>query len=172
MRRRKILFCILTVLWMGVIFCLSGRNASQSTEDSNGVGMIVGEVTQPQFEEWPAEKQQAYSASIDHPVRKAAHATEYLILFFLIYGTVAPLRLEIPVSWGIATLYACTDEFHQLFVPGRSGEVRDVMIDSSGALAGVLILLLFRGIAGRVRHRTESTDHAEDNHRKRKRRTE
>lgn len=33
----------------------------------------------------------------------------------------------------IAVLYACTDEYHQLFVPGRSGQLRDVMIDAVGA---------------------------------------
>ncbi|UYJ41604.1 MAG: VanZ family protein [Lachnospiraceae bacterium] len=36
-------------------------------------------------------------------------------------------------SWMIAVLYACTDEYHQLFVPGRSGQLRDVMIDAVGA---------------------------------------
>jgi len=35
------------------------------------------------------------------------------------------------------SLYAVTDEIHQLFVPGRSGELRDVMIDSIAALVGV-----------------------------------
>mgnify|MGYP000059507674 CR=1 FL=1 len=40
---------------------------------------------------------------------------------------------------GFAFCYASTDEFHQLFVPGRSGQVRDVLIDSCGAAIGVLI---------------------------------
>lgn len=45
------------------------------------------------------------------------------------------------VSWIICTLYAGTDEFHQYFVPGRACSLRDVCIDSAGAILGVLIML-------------------------------
>lgn len=45
------------------------------------------------------------------------------------------------VSWIICTLYAGTDELHQYFVPGRACSLRDVCIDSAGALLGVLIML-------------------------------
>jgi len=45
--------------------------------------------------------------------------------------------------------YAASDEFHQTFVPSREGCVRDVMIDTSGALAGLFALWLF----GRLRKR-------------------
>lgn len=48
----------------------------------------------------------------------------------------------IATAWGISTAYAATDEFHQIFVPGRAGMVTDVMIDSSGALAGILLAAL------------------------------
>lgn len=44
--------------------------------------------------------------------------------------------------WLIAVCYAATDETHQLFVPGRSGQVRDVLIDSVGAAIGVLLATL------------------------------
>ena len=37
----------------------------------------------------------------------------------------------------ICCLYSISDEYHQTFVPGRSGEVRDVCVDTSGALLGV-----------------------------------
>ena len=43
------------------------------------------------------------------------------------------------ISLLISMLYACTDEFHQHFVPGRSCEVRDVLIDTAGALIGILV---------------------------------
>ena len=46
------------------------------------------------------------------------------------------------IAWGISTAYAATDEFHQIFVPGRAGMLTDVMIDSSGALAGILLAAL------------------------------
>jgi len=48
------------------------------------------------------------------------------------------------LSWGIGALYALTDEVHQSFVPGRSCEIRDILIDSCGVAAGVLIMAALR----------------------------
>ena len=57
---------------------------------------------------------------------------------------VLPYSLIIRKKWLVllfsefsAAVYACTDEFHQLFVEGRDGNFRDVMIDSTGALVGI-----------------------------------
>lgn len=50
-------------------------------------------------------------------------------------------------------IYACTDEIHQLFVPGRSGQFRDVMIDSLGAFIGILILSIFLMIINHLKKR-------------------
>ena len=52
-------------------------------------------------------------------------------------------------------LYACTDELHQLFVSGRSGQFTDVLIDTLGALFGCLLLLMIRRLrkAWRARRR-------------------
>ena len=87
-------------------------------------------------------------------VRKLAHFTEYLILgIFLALDTrdIADRRHEETgsafiwfIPFCIGTLYAATDEFHQSFVPGRSCELRDVMIDSAGVAVGVLILILMK----------------------------
>ena len=141
MNRRKI-FLILTLLWMVVIFCFSARNADLSTEDSYRVGMLVGDIVVPGFKTWPEADRIAFAATIDHPVRKTAHATEYAILAMLTCGAMMPASLgkTFLCSWLIATIYACTDEFHQLFVPGRSGQVSDVCIDSLGAMAGLLLI--------------------------------
>lgn len=71
-------------------------------------------------------------------VRKAGHFLEYLVL-----GVVLALALKERVkrpgwtAWGIGTLYAVTDELHQLFVNGRSCELRDVVIDAVGVAIGV-----------------------------------
>jgi VanZ family protein len=46
--------------------------------------------------------------------------------------------------------YAASDEFHQVFVSGRSPLIVDVLIDTCGALAGILLLLLVRFIHGRL----------------------
>ena len=52
-------------------------------------------------------------------------------------------------SFIFTALYACTDEFHQTFVPGRAGRIFDVGVDSAGAAAGLFILWLVRRLIKR-----------------------
>ena len=40
-------------------------------------------------------------------------------------------------------IYAISDEIHQLFVPGRAGQVRDVLIDSAGSFLGIILVMAF-----------------------------
>ena len=102
-------------------------------------------------------------------VRKGAHFTEYLILGAVLVQAVKEWNSESKLpgvssgaeaapdprmsaagcalaAWLIGTAYAVTDEFHQSFVPGRSCELRDVMIDSCGVLTGVLLVTLVEWI--------------------------
>ena len=44
----------------------------------------------------------------------------------------------------ISLIYACSDEFHQLFIAGRAGQIQDVMIDSIGILIGFLIIMIYQ----------------------------
>lgn len=80
---------------------------------------------------------------IDHPVRKTAHATEYAILAVLLVNTVTLYRGYL-ISLLISAGYAITDEIHQYFVPGRACMAGDVLIDTCGATAGLLILFLLK----------------------------
>ena len=76
-------------------------------------------------------------------VRKAAHISAYFVLGILLFNLLKEYdlgaRKMIFISVAIAMLYACTDEVHQVFVSGRSGEVRDVLIDTAGAAVGVAV---------------------------------
>jgi VanZ family protein len=106
------------------------------------------------FPSWPPER-------VDEAVivvRKFAHGYEYLILCWLAWrlfrsrDRLIPGRWPVSVawkSWALATAYASTDEFHQLFVPGREGAVRDVAIDSCGAAFGIGLIY----IVGRIRRK-------------------
>lgn len=178
--RRKV-FLVLMLLWMALIFFYSSRQADVSAEDSGRIGITLGRIFIPDFEEWPEDEQQAFAARIDHPVRKTAHAAEYAVLGFLAAGACAgaagmegmagragmagssgaaesagtegssctaertgkgawsKFLKEMFLPWLIAALYAASDEIHQLFVPGRSGQLSDVILDSAGALAGVAV---------------------------------
>jgi VanZ family protein len=84
---------------------------------------------------------------IHHYVRKLAHFSEYFLLAvsiavpLYVYG-VRGLWLVL-VAGVICVSFASSDEFHQLFVSGRGASVRDVLIDSSGALVGIILVRIF-----------------------------
>ncbi|MGZ6241939.1 MAG: VanZ family protein, partial [Candidatus Binataceae bacterium] len=65
-------------------------------------------------------------------VRKAAHFTNYAILFWLLVS--GPLRGRPYFAFGLCVLYALLDEGHQLFVTSRGPSLYDVALDSTGAL--------------------------------------
>ena len=82
-------------------------------------------------------------------VRKLGHFSEYLMLGFFSFSYFSNLFLKsdkfrdfkktMSISWIFSILYAASDEFHQTFVAGRDGNIIDVLIDSSGALVGIII---------------------------------
>ena len=74
------------LLWMAGIFAFSSRSGSESSEDSYLVGIMVGDLFVPGFDEWSMQRQQAFAEAIDHPVRKTAHAAEYAVLGLLAAG--------------------------------------------------------------------------------------
>lgn len=176
MNVRKKVFLVLMILWMVLIFSFSARPAEISSEDSRSVGLLIGELFIPGFEEQPAEMQNKFAEKVDHPIRKAAHASEYAVLGLLTAGAYmsggaaaagnandkkkADIRNSkkrtsisrgILIPWVITTAYAATDEMHQLFVPGRSGQVSDVLLDSAGAMAGLAVLGVIRFLMQRRR---------------------
>lgn len=75
-------------------------------------------------------------------VRKAAHAAEYAVLGVLVTGAVDGARMhrqgELSAICVTLLFVPSIDEAIQLFVPGRSGQISDVLLDCCGAAAGVL----------------------------------
>jgi VanZ family protein len=93
-------------------------------------------------------------------VRKAGHVTEYAILAILLwravlYGTNVAAKMPILYGsvWLVCAIFAASDEFHQSFVPTRTAAWGDVMIDSGGAIFG---LLIWSAIFGSRKARIES----------------
>jgi VanZ family protein len=125
---------------MAVIFSASGD--SHSFQHSS---RIIGPLLHWLFPDLSHEKVDVIVTA----VRKCAHLTEYAVLAFLFWRALwRPVRRDPrPWSWrhaGAAVLlvafYASTDEFHQRFVPSRDASVRDVLIDTTGAVLGMLLL--------------------------------
>ena len=73
--------------------------------------------------------------------RKLAHITEYLILFFLWFQVLdLPFKRRLVLAFIFSLLYAVSDEYHQSFIFGREGCLRDVGFDSLGILDGYFIM--------------------------------
>ena len=104
------------LLWMALIFVMSSR--SRLIEIENG--------TDEKF------------------FYKTAHFIAYAMLAWLWWRFLAPQRqFDWGVLWGafvMTALYGISDEIHQLFVPGRNGQLADVFFDSAGALAMILLI--------------------------------
>ena len=79
----------------------------------------------------------------DFVFRKIAHITEYTILTFLFFRASSQnlnYRKAISYSALFSITYALTDEYHQLFVFGREGNLGDVFIDSLGVFLAVFLI--------------------------------
>ena len=140
------IFPLLTFLWMAVIFSFSANPAEESTQISRSVGRMIGEICISEFQEWPKERQDVFAERIDYPVRKCAHASEYAILGILLWLSISEIAEKKMGLYAFVTgtIYAASDEFHQLYVPGRSGQISDVILDASGILIGLLLIYILR----------------------------
>ncbi len=147
----KILSWIAVVFWMGLIFYLSHQHATISSELSSGITEmlinVLGKFTSP-F--------QLGDGELHHIVRKSAHFLAYLTLGVLVLNSLRRSDIFGKRSVGIALLicilFATTDEVHQLFIPGRSGEARDVLIDSAGACMGIVVYFIISRFTGKLRN--------------------
>ena len=144
LRNRKAVIAWLAVLiWMGVIFYFSHQPGDVSGETSGRiVEMISGAVTTVlPFVDIPEE-------GLHFVIRKGAHFSIYAVLGLLSFNAFLQSGVKgkkaLFFAWLLATAYAGVDEYHQTFIPGRSGEVTDVMIDSAGAITGIMGALLVR----------------------------
>lgn len=92
-------------------------------------------------------------------VRKGAHFTEYAILAVLLRGLAHAWLGKGWRAWAVTLLgvilIPICDEFIQTFVPGRSGQFRDVLIDISGGLTGLLLATIINHFLERRRARSQ-----------------
>ncbi len=141
---------------MGAIFWFSSKTAELSQESSLSISIVIYNLYD-QIKSSPLQGSEKLDllAVIDHIIRKSAHFSEYACLsaaiafHFTVWKKSISYRTWIPVLF--AGVYAVTDEFHQTFVTGRSGQVSDVLLDTSGAAAGALVFSILSLLI--VRHR-------------------
>lgn len=139
---------------MCLIYYLSGQDGVTSAGLSLKVSIKVVEIASKLFDHplSPAEVAD-YADLIHFLIRKCAHVTLYFLLAvsvsfpLYVYGLRGiPLML---IAGGFCVAFACGDEYHQSMVAGRGPSKRDVMIDSIGVLAGVILVRIV-GFIGRM----------------------
>ena len=138
--KKQIVYLILVIIWMIVVFLFSNESSEKSSKASGGITEKVVEVIIKD----PEHLSQSKRDTIETIIRKLAHFTLYtiggiLIANFMNTTNIKPNSMLIVYSILFATMYAITDEIHQLFVPGRSGEIRDILIDTLGASFGTYV---------------------------------
>ena len=155
-------FLIMVALMFG-IFALSDQDALESGNLSNGLTHKLFCIFYPHFNEMNFVEQEAITHSFAHLVRKTAHFSLYFLLggaAFLTYISYRKmplwLRACLPVFTGV--LYAISDEIHQIFVSGRSGEALDVLIDSAGVVLACFIGLAAYQLVVKREQRRENHD--------------
>ena len=147
---QRLLMTGLTIFWMLLIFGMSGADGESSSGMSGAVCEFIADTVIEDFDEYSLPRQQEIISGMQFYVRKAAHMTEYAVLAILLPATLTLYGVSggtlIWLGPLLSVLYACTDEFHQTFVPDRSGSPVDVLIDSAGILAGSLLYQAVRRI--------------------------
>lgn len=143
---RKVIKFTLVICCMLIIFMFSSDSGTASSKKSDSV--IINLVEVISNKKVNNKDRDKYIEKYVFPVRKCAHFTIYLILGILVISLLSEYRVvnfkTVLYALLIVFFYACSDEFHQLFVPGRSSEIRDVLIDSSGGFIGSYLYYLFR----------------------------
>ena len=145
------IFWILTLTWIVTIYSMSAQTGAQSSQLSHGFVSALNEIFGLNIQD-------------DGLIRMGAHATEFALLTFLSYMALSstnkisnktsyaesPVKLmrsdnemNIIFTLWFTILNAIFDEYHQLFVSGRSGTIFNVLID----LIGIVIVLIIIRIA-------------------------
>lgn len=141
--RRKIISWTLVIIWMVLIFILSHQPAPESSDLSSGITRKVMDIIK-----LFAPNIKLSLESLHFIIRKGAHFSIYLILGILSSIALRSYRLSKPrliiMAITICVLYAISDEIHQIFIQGRSCQLGDVLIDSSGSILGISLFHIFK----------------------------
>lgn len=122
------IFLLLSIFWAVVIFLFSNQSAIESSSLS---GEVYSRLSIFPF---------SY-VFVLIPIRKCAHIFLYFVLsIFLFLYFREKFNFSHILSIIVCYFYACLDEFHQYFVPGRSSLFTDTLYDLSGAIIGVIFV--------------------------------
>jgi len=157
----RVLFLSLIVVNMTFIWFNSAKVSKESTKSSKKIAVSITKQIVKDYDSLTKAEQKNHVTKMNTKIRSLAHFAEFIplgMLFFLLALTFfvcskGPWRLVIislVFSVILSMLCALSDEIHQIFVKGRSFEVKDIITDTLGAICGcglgVLISIPFNSI--------------------------
>jgi len=161
----SLVFLLIALLLMGRIFAFSAEKSEESQKTSEGVCYFIASVIVGGFTDLPEADKELKVQELVPAVRKVAHFSIYAALGFFLMLSALSFYLEnkreakrdvsMAFALGVSLIYAASDEFHQLFVEGRSGSFRDVCIDFCGALVGVFFAIFVLALYQKIRKKRE-----------------
>lgn len=153
--KKRFLYLIPVIIWMAFIFYMSGKTGQESSGQSGKISLFITDLLEKVRQDSPQEMQNLQDI-LELVIRKTAHMTEYAILFLLSYLAMVKISMgqsrfyNRSIAVLISLLYACSDEMHQLLVPGRSGRMIDVGIDMAGVLIVLICMLLSKNTKWKI----------------------
>ncbi len=150
----RIIFWSGAVLTAILIFIFSSQISSESAHVSDSVTAVLASVFVKGYKQMTELAQYQIIKSINGYVRKMAHFSIYTVLSIFISLSLSTYARFKSRYWAcsvlISMLYAITDELHQYFVPGRACQLKDVIIDTCGALLGAVFVILLLKIHNKI----------------------
>ena len=151
---KLIVYGALTAACMYMVYWFSAQQGSDSSDLSTKVAKVIAAIVYVGFDTFGAAEKLEILQGMSFSVRKAAHMTEFALLGGCMTATLWQLAQLISkeratvstaalLGFILTVAYAASDEYHQLSVVGRAGQFTDVLIDSAGALIGILVVSLF-----------------------------
>ena len=153
--KKRFLYLIPVIIWMIFIFYMSGKTGQESSGQSGKISLFITDLLEKVRQDSPQEMQNLQDI-LELVIRKAAHMTEYAILFLISYLAMVKISMSQSRFYNrsiavlISLLYACSDEMHQLLVPGRSGKMIDVGIDMAGVLIVLICMILSKNTKWKI----------------------
>ena len=140
---RAVLIVIILIITT-TIFGFSSQNAEQSSSVSGKVAEYIID-KQPKYKNISKIEKKKLVEKYQHPIRKMAHFTIYTVLGMAIVGLTCTYKISnkkrIIITLIAGALYAASDEIHQTFIEGRSGQITDVLLDTAGVILGAIVIV-------------------------------
>lgn len=141
--RAVLIILLLANLW--IIFGFSNQNGEESGTISRKITEAITKNIKS-IQNLEITQKEKVLSKIEHIVRKLAHFSLYTSVGFLTMSLMLTYRFinkqRIILSLCIGITYAITDEIHQMYVPNRGPSLGDVLIDTTGVIFGITIVII------------------------------